>query len=110
MTPKPTADQLKRGQCPGYSYDRRLWPCSKKPVRDGYCGTHHPDAERKREAKMAERIKKETDKMRERISAAKEHNRRALAYPKLMARIKELEAKLAPTQSDRPAQGEKGRA
>lgn len=28
----------------------RDYQCSKKPTRDGYCGTHHPDAQKRRDA------------------------------------------------------------
>lgn len=33
------------------------YQCEKKAVRDGFCGTHHPDAKKKREEQGAARAK-----------------------------------------------------
>lgn len=93
--PKPTKEQLERGACPGFMYDRHLWPCSKKPVRDGYCGTHHPDAEKRRQEKMEARSKVRAAQRDQQDKAAKEFQRRGLAYPRLMAEIKKLKQQLS---------------
>lgn len=97
MTSKPTKEQLARGMCPGHSYDGHLWPCSKNPVKDGYCGTHHPKAEAKREKKKRKFMAEKMKQCDARIKAEIEFQRRGLAYPRLMAEIKRLKAALTPT-------------
>lgn len=61
------------GQVAGWG---RHSPCYKKATKDGYCGTHHPDAVAKREARLEEDRKRRADE--DRAKWARVNRERAL--------------------------------
>lgn len=61
------------GQVAGWGRD---YPCQKAAVKDGFCGTHHPDATAKREARLEE--EREAQRQRDRARWAREARDRNL--------------------------------
>src|SRR5262245_17331607 len=71
--------------------DWRYYPCMRTATRDGYCGTHHPDAVAKREAKREATSKENARKLSARIDAQNDMQRRAKLFDEAMKHLRALQ-------------------
>lgn len=66
--------------------------CGKKVKSDGLCGRHTPEAEAKRTEKNRERSREDMARWTKEVAMKQEAQRRAAAYPKLVAALREIMA------------------
>ncbi len=84
-----------RGLCLSDAWDgSRFWCCEKKPGPSGYCCVHDAKAVARRQVKKDAHLKKRMLETDDRIKMQIEFQRRALAYPRLMKKIRELKVLL----------------
>ncbi len=96
-------ERRKRNICLGDAWDGRThWPCEIDPKKDGYCPVHHPDAQKRRDARSAERQAQASKDMWRRIRAEDRMRRHARAYPKLLAEVKRLRKQLKEMSNNIP--------
>ena len=81
-------------RCKGEFYGDGRWPrklrCSKRATRDGFCGTHHPDAVARREKERTERYVEKQNAFQREWDGRKEQRRRAECFPDLLAALKAM--------------------
>ncbi|HYE57854.1 MAG TPA: hypothetical protein VD948_05085 [Rhodothermales bacterium] len=97
VVPVPAAREVRAmGEtCKGEAWNGWNWVgCSKPAKRDGFCGTHHPDAVAARKAKNEARLQVKRELRRALDEAHRERNRKADAYDALARRVAALEAAL----------------
>ena len=89
--------------CKGKSYHDRIgWvECSNRAVRDGYCGTHHPDAAARRDKKRAERYAEETAIREARWRERESDRRKAARYDRAAALLRRLVNTCRDTETSR---------
>ena len=79
----------------GQRWFRANVQCKHAAKRDGYCGTHHPDAVEAKKAKAEIRQKETTERWKAKWSAEDQKAKDAAEAPALRVRVAELEAEVA---------------
>lgn len=68
----------------------RTYQCGKKATKDGYCGTHHPDAVAKRRVAGIARLDAERKEYDARVKKTHDDAKRLVLFPDVVTALQDL--------------------